>query len=106
MGTRTRKGLTLIELLIVVVILGVLAALAIPRISTSAATAKANTCKTNQDIMNSQIELYYSDSGSYPTLSAITSDPNFFPEGIPICPSSGTYTKGSNNRVTCNVSGH
>jgi prepilin-type N-terminal cleavage/methylation domain-containing protein len=102
----TRKGLTLIELLIVVVILGVLAALAIPRITTSAATAKANTCKTNQDVMDTQIELYYSDIGSYPTLSTITSDPNYFPSGLPTCPSGGAYTKGSNNRVTCNISGH
>ena len=105
-----RKGITLIELLLVVVILGALAALAIPRITTSATTAKANACKTNQAIMNSQIEMWYAEKGSYPTtLGQITGDPNYFPDGQPVCPKTGlstNYTMGSNKRVTCNQSGH
>ena len=55
---RGKKGVTLVELLIVVLILGALAAIAIPRLTQSADTAKTNGCKTNVDIINSQIELY------------------------------------------------
>jgi len=106
MANAKRKGLTLVELLIVVIILGALAAIAIPRITTSTATAKANACATNIDIMNSQIELYRADTGSYPsTLATLTGDANYFPDGAPVCPSGGTYTMTS-NRVSCDYSGH
>ena len=104
---RYRKAVTLIELLIVVLILGALAAIAIPRLTQSATTAKKNACYTNLDILNSQIEMYAADNdGSYPPdLSTVTSDPNYFPDDAPVCPSSGTYSMSS-NRVTCNSAGH
>ena len=101
---RCRKGVTLIELLIVVLILVALAAIAIPRITQSANTAKENACSTNIDIMNSQIELYAADhDGSYPaTLGTIISDPNYFPDDAPVCPKGGNYTMDSGtHRVSC-----
>jgi general secretion pathway protein G len=86
-----RKGFTLIELLIVVLILGALAAIAVPRIMGGANTAKINACKTNVDVLNSQIELYYSNEGDWPAdLAAITSDANYFPDDAPTCSYDGT----------------
>jgi prepilin-type N-terminal cleavage/methylation domain-containing protein len=96
---RSRKGLTLIELLIVVIILGALAAIAIPRITTSTTTAKQNACNTNVDTLNTAMEMYYIDHGSYPTLAVLTSDVNYFPDGAPTCPFGTPYalkTDGSN----------
>ncbi len=95
---RQRKGLTLIELLIVVIILGALAAIAIPRITTSATTAKINACKTNVDTLNTAIEMYNIDNDDYPSaLTDVTSDANYFPDGAPVCPfgSSNTYSYDS-----------
>lgn len=100
-----RKGITLIELLVVVVILGVLAAIAVPRLSQSATTAKLRTCQTNVDTINTQIELYYSNTDDWPAdLPTITEDPNYFPDEAPSCPSGGTYTMDSGtHRVSCSV---
>ncbi len=90
---RNREGFTLVELLIVVLILGALAAIAIPRITASAYNAKANACATNVDTMNSQIELYAADNnGTYPaTLSVVTGDTDLFPDGQPTCPFGTAY---------------
>ena len=66
--SKNRKGLTLIELLIVVIILGALAAIAIPRMSQNSATAKQRACQANIATMNTQIEVYYADTGAWPVL--------------------------------------
>ena len=101
---RHRRGVTLIALLLVIVVLGALAAIAIPRLCESAQNARINTCETNIKIMNSQIDIYAGDNnGSYPpTLETITGDPVLFPDGVPTCPLGGTYTMSSTtHRVSC-----
>ncbi len=103
-----RKGLTLIELLIVVIILGALAAIAIPRMSSSSDTARTKACLTNVETINTQVELYHANSsdGSWPTISNLITDPNYFPETV-TCPSGGTYDYyGSDHRVECSIHEH
>ncbi len=96
MRRRSIQGFTLVELLVVVLILSALAFIAIPRIGQSSTTAKINACKTNVDLLNSQIELYYANTGSFPAaLTNLTSDVNYFPEGTPVCPFSTTYSYSS-----------
>jgi type II secretion system protein G len=103
---RNRKGLTLIELLIVVIILGALAAIAIPRITTSATTAKQNACNTNVETLNTSIEMYKMDKGTYPALlTTLTGDVNYFPDGAPACPfntatTTYPYVMNAQNRIT------
>ena len=98
---RVRKGFTLVELLVVVLILGALAAIAIPRISQSAETAKINACKTNVDLINSQIELYYAEKGEWPKkLDDVLDDEDYFPDGPPVCPLGTDYSySDTNHRV-------
>ena len=103
--TMKRKGVTLIELLIVVIILAALAMIAIPRISQSADNAKQNACATNVDLINSAIEMYYVDNdGAWPAaIGNVTGSTTYFPDGAPACPLSGTYSMdGTTHRVTCN----
>ena len=96
---RLRKGFSLVELVIVVLILGALAAIAIPRIITGANTARINACITNVDVINSQMEMYNANEGSYPTLLVFFADANYFPDGTPECPFGTTYALDSDNRV-------
>ncbi len=91
-GMRSKKAFTLVELLVVVMILGALAAIAVPRMISGATNAKINACETNVDLINSQIELYFANKGAWPqNLPVITGDPNYFPDGTPRCPFGTSY---------------
>lgn len=89
-----RKGFTLIEILFVVVVIGILAAIVIPRLTTTTATAKENACDANKANINTQIEKYYFDTGSWPSEDLSEMVPpttyDYFPDGLPTCPVSGS----------------
>ncbi|WP_337172632.1 prepilin-type N-terminal cleavage/methylation domain-containing protein [Gemmatimonas aurantiaca] len=62
---RTRKGFTLIELLIVVVIIGILAAIAIPKFAETKEKAYITAMKSDLKNMVSGAEAFYSDNNTY-----------------------------------------
>ncbi len=64
---RNKKGFTLIELVVVIAILGILAALAIPRLSGSTQKAKETTNEANIRTIQSAISLYEAENGDKPT---------------------------------------
>ena len=65
-----KQGFTLVEILIVVVILGILAAIVIPQFTSAAETAKASSLVSQLQTMRSQLELYrIQHNGLYPTLA-------------------------------------
>jgi general secretion pathway protein G len=55
---RAKRGFTLVEILIVVVILGILAAIVVPQFTQASTEAKYNSLCSNLQSMRSQIELY------------------------------------------------
>ncbi len=67
---RDSKGFTLIELLIVVVIIGILAAIAIPKFSATREKAYFAALKSDLKNLASQEEIYYSDTYTYSTVAA------------------------------------
>jgi general secretion pathway protein G len=63
-----RKGFTLVEILIVVVILGILAAIVIPQFTNASEAAKASSVLSQLQTLRSQVELYKNQhNDTYPT---------------------------------------
>jgi prepilin-type N-terminal cleavage/methylation domain-containing protein len=67
MLSNTRKGFTLIELLIVVVIIGILAAIAIPKFATTKEKAYMATMKSDLRNLVTAQEGYFSDNQAFTT---------------------------------------
>jgi general secretion pathway protein G len=55
---RAKSGFTLVEILIVVVILGILAAIVIPQFTNASTEAKQSSLQSDLQMLRSQIELY------------------------------------------------
>jgi prepilin-type N-terminal cleavage/methylation domain-containing protein len=70
---RDTAGFTLIELLIVIVLLGILAAVVVPQVSVSTDDAKLQTLRTDLTQIRSALEIYYAQhTDTYPGANAIT----------------------------------
>ena len=68
-----KKGFTLVEILIVVVILGILAAIVIPQFTSASESAKGSSLQSQLQTIRSQLELYQvQHNGNYPTLAVAT----------------------------------
>ena len=75
MRTSNRKGFSLIELLIVVVIIGILAAIAIPKFANTKEKAYIAQMKSDLKNLASAEESYFADKNTYASLAAIQADP-------------------------------
>jgi general secretion pathway protein G len=90
-----RRAFTLTELMAVLALLGLLAALIIPRVVGHHDDAMKAACEVNQGEIELQVKLWRRNQGSYPAadLSNIGAAPAYFPQGLPTCPVDGSaYT--------------
>lgn len=95
------KGFTLVEILIVVVILGILAAIVVPQFTNAANEARGGNVATQESTMTSQIELWAArNNGVYPDLGGAVSWDDLVSQGyfkaVPTNPfASGTLAQRS-----------
>lgn len=89
------RGFTLIEIMVVVVILGVLAAIIVPNIISRVEDAKMVKAKQDINALENALEMYRLDNGNYPTtdqgLQALIEKPQSEP--IPNAWRAGGYIK-------------
>src|SRR4051812_32226963 len=98
-----RRGFTLVEIMIVVLIIGVLLAIAVPNFVRARNGSQARGCQSNLKHIMSATEQYLMDNQSttYPALSALS--PTYL-KSAPACPTGGTYTMGSATaNPTCSI---
>jgi general secretion pathway protein G len=66
----SRRGFTLIEILVVIVVIAILASLVAPNIFQNVGTAKEATARSQIEMLGAALDAYRLDNGSYPTTAA------------------------------------
>jgi prepilin-type N-terminal cleavage/methylation domain-containing protein len=69
-----QKGFTLVELLVVIVILGILAAVVVFAVGGSTEKAQTNACKAEKSAVETAVEAYRASEGEYPANTAALVD--------------------------------
>ena len=111
--TSRKSGFTLVEIMIVVAIIGLLAAIAIPNFVKARTSSQINACINNLRQYDGAVQQYalenklastatYALANLQPYIKLTTAG------ALPACPAGGTYSPGATvaNPPTCNIVGH
>ncbi len=100
------RGVTILEILAVITLIGIIAMILVPRLATSSGTAQANSCFATKGFIEVQAELWFRNKGVAPlaNLSDIMAVQTYFPDGAVTCPVDGTAYQF--DTTTMRVNGH
>lgn len=109
MFRKSDEGFTLVELMVVVLIIGILVAIAIPVFNAASRSARQRTCHSNQRIIEGAVQQYVAaDPGNTPAdVAGVLQDsgsllvPEYIKE-VPLCPYNDVeYTIDNTGSTTC-----
>ncbi len=88
----TRSGFSLLELLAVITLMGIIVAVAVPRIGNQSQKTKATACDVQRGNIDVQAQLWFRNRGRWPArdLNDIAGNADYFPDGLPVCPVDGS----------------
>ena len=105
-----KKGFTLVEIMIVVAIIGLLAAIAIPNFIKARETSQTNACIENLRQIDSAKQQWAIEEKKDSTDTPVAADLDAYIKGGYAsiqCPAGGTYTiNDMSNDPSCDVAGH
>lgn len=100
---RSKKGFTLVELMVVVIILGILVAIAIPIYNNVTGDAQKKACAANERTLEGAVAMYQAANGGKMPDNLDDLVTGGFIEAVPTCPvdDSYGYTLNPNGTVSC-----
>ena len=102
---KKKSGFTLVEIMIVVAIIALLAAIAIPSFVSARTKSQTSACKNNlRQIDGAKDQYALENNNTAPaTVAALVSD---YIKKTPVCPNGGTYAVGAlGSDATCTTGG-
>ena len=93
-----QKGFATLEVIMMVVVIGILATIAVPNFTNT--TAKANTVKIQADLttIDTAVQMYFMEKGSYPSKISDLKDDYLMEEPTP--PTGKAYVDGTDTDIT------
>ena len=110
-NTSRKAGFTLVEIMIVVAIIGLLAAIAIPNFVKARNSSQKNACINNLRQLDAATQQWAMENNASDSTAPVSAAVYaYLKGGLPNCPASGTYALGATvtNLPTCtkSASGH